>query len=176
LDTGAERRTITRTVVKLTETEVIYDTGHATDRIGNTVRFEDGRRSTGHQLFGVEYALGKRWTSRARFVSEKGHHLESELALRIVAREKITVTAGVFDAFVVVGEGWSIGSGLRTRLYTRRWLAPDRLRSHLVWESRRQTEGRVLQYREELIAYKQGSPVISRAQRPTGSSGRRRTA
>ena len=150
-------RTYTRTIAQITDTEVIYDSGGRTDLLGNSLRTSYGAPSTGSQIWGVDYSVGKRWTSRHKTVSRTGVPVQVEFEVRVVAREKVTVPAGTFDAFVVEANGWAIGSGVNTRSESRRWIAPDQVRSELALEIfERSKEGRVVQSeRRELVSYQQ---------------------
>jgi len=150
-------RTYTGTIAQITDTEVIYDSGGRTDLLGNSLRTSYGAPSTGSQIWGVDYSVGKRWTSRHKTVSRTGVPVQVEFEVRVVAREKVTVPAGTFDAFVVEANGWAIGSGVNTRSQSRRWIAPDQVRSELAHELlERAREGRVVaSERRELVSYQQ---------------------
>lgn len=155
--TGLERRTLTETIIAVTETEVIYDSGRVTDLLGNIVRTRDGRRSTGQQIWGLEYAVGKRWTSRARDISPKGIVSTASVEVRVVGREKLKVAAGIFDAFRIEISGWAVGEGRNVQISHTQWLQPDLVRSFIVGEfSTRLSGGQILQAgRQELVAYRQ---------------------
>ena len=63
----------------VTETEAIFDDGRRrTDLLCNVLLDRDGRVSTGAQLFGVDYAIGKRWSTRAKVTTRNGHKGEPE--------------------------------------------------------------------------------------------------
>ncbi|MEQ1774209.1 MAG: hypothetical protein ABL891_10555, partial [Burkholderiales bacterium] len=64
LTTQLVERTFTTTIVKITDTEVIYDRGLVTNLLGNRLRAPDGRRFTDSQAMPLEFAVGKRWSSR----------------------------------------------------------------------------------------------------------------
>ena len=156
LYTGIESERYTQTITQVTDIEVIYDSGLITDLLGNVLRFRDGRRSTGAQIWGVDYAVGKRWTSRFRTASPTGQTFQAELDVRVAARESITVPAGTFDAFRVDSQGWAIGGGINMQLRFKTWLAPDRVRSAIVIESLRQIGPRFIESsRQELVLYRQ---------------------
>ncbi|MEQ1774884.1 MAG: caspase family protein, partial [Burkholderiales bacterium] len=157
LYTKIVNRTYTRTIAEITDTEVIYKGGGSTDLLGNSLRTSFGAPMLGMQIWGVDYAVGKRWTSRHKTLSRGGVPVQVELEVRVVAREKITVPAGTFNAFVVEANGYAIGSGVNTRSENKRWIAPDQVRSELAFELfERSREGRVVaSERRELVSFRQ---------------------
>lgn len=62
--TKAVQATYTNTIVEITDKEVIYDRGLVTNLLGNRLRAPDGRRFTAGQDAPLEFAVGKRWTTR----------------------------------------------------------------------------------------------------------------
>ena len=156
LYTKLEREKFTQTITQVTETEVVYDNGAITDLLGNDLRYRDGRRTTGFQVWGVDYSIGKHWTTRGKVTQVGGNVVQVEVDVRVVAREKVTVPAGTFDAFRLEASGWAAGSGFNTQLQSKRWIAPDQLRSSIAYEAVRRSGSRVvLAEREELVSYKQ---------------------
>ena len=157
LYTKIENRTFTKTIIEITDTEVIYRGGGRTDLLGNPLRTPWGAPSTGPQIWGVEYAVGKRWTSRHRQTNPKGVPVEVELAVRVVKRERITVPAGTFDAFVLEMKGYAQGSGINTNVERRLWTAPDQIRDLIALEVvERGLKGLVqTSFRQELVSYNQ---------------------
>jgi hypothetical protein len=157
LFTGLEIEKFTETITQVTDTTVVYDSGHITDLLGNPLRYRDGVVSTGNQFWGVDYSVGRRWTSRSKTKRPGNPELQIEVEVRVVSRETIVLPAGKFNAFVVEANGWAIGPGINTRLLSRRWIAPDQVRNSLVYESTRTAaSGKVLRsQREELVSYRQ---------------------
>lgn len=158
LYTKVEIRRETNTVARITDTEVHYDSGRITDLLGNLRRYTSGQVSTGSQTLGADYAMGKRWISRTVTSLPGGQPIQTESEFRVTGREKITIVAGTFDAFVVESQGWGTGAGgVNTQLRSKQWIAPDRVRLQLVVERlRRGRSGNVvLAEREELVSYKQ---------------------
>jgi len=157
LYTKIVNRTFTRTITEITDNEVIYAGGGRTDLLGNSLRTSYGAPSTGSQIWGVDYAVGKRWTSRHKTVSRNGVPVQVDLEVRVVAREKITVPAGTFDAFVVEANGYAIGAGVNTRSDSKRWIAPHQVRAELAIElHERGRDGRVVaSERRELVSFRQ---------------------
>lgn len=158
LFTGIERSRSTETVTAVSKTEVEFDQGRRIlDLLGNVLKSPDGLRSTGVQVMGLDYSVGKRWTSRASVINPRGERGEVDMSIRVTGRERITVPAGTFDCFKVVGTGYLIGNSLNTRIDVTRWLAPDKVRVPVVHEvTRRSTNGQFVEsFREELVAYSQ---------------------
>lgn len=165
LFTKLETKTFTEAITQVTDSEVIYDSGLITDRLGNILRYRGGQTSTGSQVWGVDYVVGKRWTSRSRLTSVRNVAGQIDIDFRVVSREKITIPAGTFDAFVVEGIGWTkYITGYTTLDRTMRWIAPDRVRSVLAVEtwSRNPNTGSVLgigairtSSRVELVSFRQ---------------------
>ncbi|HSA91279.1 MAG TPA: caspase family protein [Burkholderiales bacterium] len=134
-----------QSVTELTEREVIFDHGRLVlDRLGNAVKLPDGRRFTPRQDQPLEYALGKKWSTRFRTTGAQGPGAESEFDFRITRRETISVPAGSFDCFVIEGQGYSYTDrGLKIQLGLTRWIAPDKVRRPIVSEQFRKVEGTV---------------------------------
>ena len=155
LFTKIENKNFTKTIAEITDTEVLYRGGGRTDLLGNPLRTPWGAPSTGAQIWGVEYAVGKRWTSRHRQTNPRGVPVEVEFAVRVVNREKITVPAGTFDAFVLEMKGYARGAGINTNLERKLWTAPDQVRDIIALEvMERNIKGGVqASFRQELVSY-----------------------
>ncbi len=155
LETGQELRQYTVAVSRVTDTTVIYGTGRlTTDLLGNWITQPDGRQWTGAQFFVPEYSVGKRWSSRHRFVSAKGSDYSTEYEFKVVGREKITVPAGSFDAFRIEGNGWTRGEAGAIQLVMRYWIAPG-VRRYVALENKHtHSRGKLIKHdRYELMEY-----------------------
>lgn len=148
----------TQTVVEVTDTEVIYSNGMITDLLGNRLKAHDGRIFTANQYFGQEYAIGKSWITRFNLTLPNGATGRNELTMRVVAREKVTVPAGTFDAFRIDVQGWAAGHRPQSIVLTETfWMAPDRVRRPVAWDARRLANGRIeMASRSELVDWKEG--------------------
>lgn len=157
LDSHAFKRIGTATVTRITDTEVFFGNGLVTDLLGNAVRAADGRRFTPRQQYPVEYALGRRWHSSFVATTRRGDDEGvADLDFRIVARERVTVPAGTFDAFVIEGTGSTALRDRRTQSRLRRWMAPDRVRRPVAAEERLIDRGvSLIAERQELTAFRQ---------------------
>jgi len=155
--TRLEVETFTQTITKITDREVYYDTGMITDLLGNRTRTRDGRLFGPAQFIPLEYAVGRRWSTRYQFTHTKFGPGQIELDLRIVARESITVPAGTFNAFRMEAHGWSTGSWGATQVERVVWLAPDRARRWIASEDFRKAGGTkvIASEREELVSYRE---------------------
>lgn len=147
LITGLTRKLPKETVTKVTSTDVTYDAGPMqTDLLGNFKFDPTGTRRYNEfqQIFIPEYKVGKTWTSRARgkFLPTDTVNIEYETRLAVVAREMITVPAGTFDTFKIVGQVRASSSGsignFPTALQAQItiWVAPDKLNRYVAYEYR----------------------------------------
>ena len=157
---GVEQSTFTMTVVQITESEVVFDNGVVTDLLGNTLRTRVGGRFSPRQQYPLEYAVGKRWTTRFESTNLKGATGTSTLDLHIAARERITVPAGTFDAFRIEGHGFTMGLPAGPiEMRPIWWMAPGQVR----WPNRSEDNRKVVKSgrsfaaeRYELVSFKQG--------------------
>jgi hypothetical protein len=133
-------------VTEVTETHVILNNGRwIYDRLGNVVKSGDGRRHSSRQDQPLDYALGKKWTTRYTSRNEAGGgYSEAEFNFLIARRETVTVPAGTFHCFFIDGEGWvTTQAGFRIRISLKRWMAPDKVRRPVAQEQFRKIEGQV---------------------------------
>jgi uncharacterized caspase-like protein len=149
-------------VTDVTETEVKFRNGQVVDLLGNILRRPGGRVYSPNQLEPVDYAVGKQWRTEFRISTPRGTEGQTEMDLKIAARESITVPAGTFNAFRIEGRGVFNDPAHRHAEETllRKWVAPDRLRFPVALEETRQRgggkRGRVTQSRRlELAAFKE---------------------
>jgi hypothetical protein len=159
---GAKPEQFTAEVTAITDMHVIINHGEAVrDLLGNQVRFRDGREVTPRQDHPLEYALGRRWTTRFR-ISKGGKPVGRVNAnFRIVARETIRVPAGAFDCFRTEGHAINRAPG-RPDLesFTIQWHAPEQVRLAVATEEiwRRVVSGHVetqRSVRRELVSFEQ---------------------
>jgi hypothetical protein len=159
---GVKPRQFTAEVTDITDVHVIINGGEAVrDLLGNQVRFRDGRVMTPRQDQPLEYAVGKRWSTRYD-ISKKRKALGTvSLDFRVAARETITVPAGTFECFRVEATGINRLQGRPDlELLTTRWDAPDLLRHAVATEEivRTVVRGHVQtrrSLRRELVAFEQ---------------------
>ena len=149
LFTGIEQSTHTRTVVQITESEVVFDNGAVTDLLGNVRRTGRGERLGSRQQFPFEYVVGKRWTTRFEYANRQGATGTSVLDLHIAARERITVPAGTYDAFRIEGFGYTTGLPVGdVEMRPKWWMAPDQVR----WPIRSEDNRKARRSRHILVA------------------------
>ncbi len=149
-------------VTAVTDTEVIFDNGRMIlDLLGNVVRNFDGRRYTPRQDKPLEFAVGKRWTTRygtSRGGTDMGW---AETDFRIVGRERVTVPAGTFDAFRVEASTFVGNNDGSSREGTvTYWMQPSRVRRVIihdekVWEVAAGQRRVLIDRRIELNRFKQ---------------------
>ena len=166
---GPARPSVTRTVTDISDTEVTFDNGYlVTDLLGNEKK--DGNTSiSGRQIVPAEFTVGKRWSTRFRFVNERFDAIIS-LDLRIADRERIVVPAGTFNAFRVEARGWSMyryistfpSAAIGTPTFAtawdlKVWYAPDQVRRPIArqWNNKDRAGYATLARRDELISFSQ---------------------
>jgi hypothetical protein len=159
----ADEGVYTETITGVTNTSVFYDSGLVTDLLGNRLR---GRVNvTGNQSMPLEFAVGKRWSSRYVMPPGRGAaagggrgRASVELDFRIITRESVTVPAGTFNAYHIRGFGQSPSESGRNMMETtvNVWHAPGQVRRPVIVEHFRRA-GKVVSRsnREELVAFKE---------------------
>jgi hypothetical protein len=122
--TGVEQRIFTRRVTRVDHEadRVELNRGnHVWDLMGNAIKSGDKEFDAPQQFTPAEFHVGKKWT--AVFIRIKdGMAATIYYDLQIVRREKVSVPAGVFDAFRIEGHGWNTTHGAQLEL--RLWLVP----------------------------------------------------
>jgi hypothetical protein len=153
----AERSRVTDTVVRISDDEVIFDSGLVTDLLGNNLKLRNGVRFTPNQTLPLEYAVGKRWVTRFNVISPNGQTGSVAGNVRVAGREVITVPAGTFDTFRIEIRTYADFPNLaRSTNETNYWMAPDKVRLQVVREqlARRNNQPYVAE-RYELTSFKQ---------------------
>ena len=171
--TKMETRRRTETVTEVSDSEVAYNGGRmTTDLLGNYIIDDRGRLLTESQYFVSEYSVGKHWHTRVlltrgggggdgrprgkrsltRFKEDTD---EVELDFRVLAREKITVPAGTFDAVKVEGQGFVRNAGANWRYVY--WIAPEKVRRFIALEytNSGRRGGLIIADRYELTSFRQ---------------------
>ena len=145
-------------VTAITDTEIVYNQGRvATDLAGNVIRNPRVKR-TGNQNLPAEFVVGRRWSTRFEESWQNGDRNQVQLSFRITGREKITVPAGTFDAFVVEYEGWSRADSHKpvNQISGKAWYAPDKVRWEIAREHMVRNQRKIRQAnRSELVEYEQ---------------------
>jgi hypothetical protein len=137
---------------------VIFDHGRIVcDLLGNTLKTAAGASWSPNQTVPIDFAIGRRWTTR--FHWSKGDQLESlvNLDFRIADREPITVPAGTFHAFRIEARGWRTRAGVRIGWDWKTWYAPEQVRQFLAqeWHNRNARGVPTKTDRYELTAFRQ---------------------
>ncbi len=154
LRSRAERRTYTATVIKVTDTEVIRDDGFISDLLGNQRRNRQGYANSPNQFVPLEFQVGKRWRAQFEVTDPQGVTWHAEQELRIVARERVTVPAGSFNAFRLEARGTSSPPQGPTESQVTRWHIPDFQWPVACDEVRRRGGKEVFTERLEMLSYK----------------------
>jgi hypothetical protein len=92
-----------------------------TDLMGNDLKTANWQADTPRQFAPAELQLGKKWRAAYRRIW-KGKFGNIYYDFQIARREKVSVPAGIFDCFKIVGEGWNTTSG--NSLEGRLWIVP----------------------------------------------------
>jgi hypothetical protein len=75
-----------------------------TDLMGNLLTRGEEHFAVPVQVAPAELQVGKRWSARFRTARRGGERFDDEMTAAIVARERIAVPAGEFDAFRIEAE------------------------------------------------------------------------
>jgi uncharacterized caspase-like protein len=152
--TGVEKETYSSTVEKVTDDEVFYSGGLVTDRLGNALKLRDGRSYSANQFLPLEFVVGKRWTTRYTVTGANGRKGDAEMEAKVLARERVTVPAGNFNAFRIEWSSRRLNADGST--VTHAWFAPDKVRRPVRREEVRTLNGKELSAeRVELVSFKQ---------------------
>jgi hypothetical protein len=157
LYSGVVGQTVKQTITAITDAEVIYNNGRlVTDLLGNVLKSPDGRTFSANQRSPTEFVVGKRWTTRFVTATPRGAESQTEISFRITGTERITVPAGTFETFVVVGQGWGTGAGRPLQIGSKAWFAPGKVRRPVAAEFLRRNDRAIVQAeRLELVSYQQ---------------------
>jgi len=125
---------------------------YVTDLMGNTLKHLTGSFDEPRQFYPAELYVGKRWKSEFRQARTNGIRYTFRYTLRVVAREKITVPAGTFDAYRIEAEGFNMQ--LSASLSRKIWVVPG-ISADIASETLvRLRNGSVNQFdRQELVSY-----------------------
>lgn len=122
--TGVEKRIYKQRVTKvdLEADRVEFNNGVVIpDLMGNTLKAGNLSFDAPLQFTPAEFQVGKKW--RAAFVrNDTGSISSAYYDVHIARREKITIVAGEFDAFLLESQGWNKTHG--ARLEVNMWLVP----------------------------------------------------
>ncbi len=122
--TGVEQRIYTQRVTRIDQEadRVEINGGRAIwDLMGNAIKSGDKEFDAPQQFTPAGFQVGKKWT--ATFIRTRdGLAATIYYDLQIVRREKVSVPAGVFDAFRIEGQGWNRTAGKHLEMTL--WLVP----------------------------------------------------
>lgn len=119
-------------IKEITDNEVIYGNGRATDLLGNLIRNPRGQTFVNNQVFVDEYRVGRKWTTIFRGTRRDYQEDEWTMDMKVVTRESVTVPAGTFQCFRVEGRGTMRDRGARVEI--NYWIAPERVRPFIAYE------------------------------------------
>jgi hypothetical protein len=148
-------RRLTQTVTDVTNDRVIINRSAVNDLLGNPIEHAKERVvSTDRQFYVSEYSVGKKWTTRFEGTGTKGNKLSYDYDFKVVAKEHKTVPAGTFDAYKVVGLGYSSAGATLQWIY---WIAPDKVSRPIAYEflSTNRSGDTYRSEGQELVSYSQ---------------------
>lgn len=143
------------TQVDLPAERVVYNDGEfSSDLMGNSTKNLRGSFSTPRQLYPAELIIGKKWQTRFKQSRPAGITYTYQYDLKVVAKEKITVPAGTFDAYKIEARGFNMELG--AYLERNIWVTPG-VNADIAHEIKvRLRSGRIEQAdRQELVSYTQ---------------------
>ena len=155
--TQLETSTFTHTVTAIDGDQVIFNGGQViTNLLGSPRLNAQGIRYGDSQMYAADYSLGKTWETRFSVQYADGTTDTIERDFRVVAREKISVPAGTFNAFKVETSGWIMQKGIK--LAATYWIAPGEVPRYLLFEqSNRNRLGKLVNTdRHELLSFTPG--------------------
>jgi hypothetical protein len=99
------------------------------DGMGNIMETPEYVANLPQQFVPAELQVGKRWKARFSLTFKSGRgagrQADTDLDVRIDARETVRVPAGEFDAFRIEARGWSSGrQGAQVEINLRFWVVP----------------------------------------------------
>ena len=121
----------TVTVTALGDDEVIFNHGEmVVDLLGNTIRTRGGETFTPRQDQPLEFAVGRRWSTRFERSRDGKVVGRTGLDFHIVGRETVTVPAGTFNCFKVemTGRNFRVRGRPPVDIMTTFWFAPEQVR------------------------------------------------
>jgi len=145
------------------------------DSMGNLLSNRKGTLDVPQQTFPAELYVGKKWTAGWKFLKENGDLSFFTYDFRIVALEKLRVSAGEFQAFRIDGNGWernSMNNKKNGQIEYRAWVVPGinfALKRNIITRRSSGKFGRTESV--ELISLRQQS-IDTRCAAPAGSSSR----
>jgi hypothetical protein len=124
----------TNVVTRVTDELIEFDGGaRIIDRLGNDIKSINARFVTPAQLFPSEYSVGKKWSTRFRWVRAGSYGVsDTELHFKILKRERLNRSIGDFNAFYIEGDGHVLDNG--AKIMTKMWIDPDKCPQPLVFE------------------------------------------
>ena len=164
-------------VTGLADNQVIFNDGFwVTDRLGNDLAIDDYNRISEQQIFVPEYGVGRKWTTRYQLIKEDDKFVVT-LEFEVVARERITVPAGTFDAYRIEGSGFMHQvRGFRMSACREKagkfkiWVAPGEVRRFIAKEYTQRGAPLGCRYsvleRTELVYFQQDGRLTGDDSRP----------
>ncbi len=151
-----ERRRITKKVTSADDTHYEINNGaEMHDQSGTLLKNRFGTKSPGILLAPADMAVGKRWRSAFTNLRPGGLVETNFWGYRVTGYDTITVPAGTFKSYLLVGRGEATSPGGFTTLESRSWVDPATLqflRHEIIFRNRK---GSIVTYEAfELVSFK----------------------
>jgi hypothetical protein len=149
------------TRVDLAEDRVEYNEGeYVSDLMGNIAKNARGSLDAPRQFYPSELYLGKKWRTHFRQSRPNGKIFTFDYEVKVVAKEKITVPAGTFEAYLLEAMGFNVelGASIRRQIWVTPGVNADIAHETIV----RLRNGAIDQWdRQELVSYKAAVSVLA---------------
>ena len=131
----AEQRRWEEVVTLVSDDRIVFDGGkRVVDPLGNDFPAPRRPELPPTQIYPAEYALGAKWRTWLGFETQDGLRRRVLLEFKVLAREKIALPAGTFDAFKVQGRGTAFFGGNYLKWDWKYWIDPPACRRPVLIE------------------------------------------
>jgi hypothetical protein len=127
---------------------------YSSDLMGNMTKNLRGDSDVPRQFYPAELFIGKKWHTKFRQTRSNGTVYNFYYDMKVVAKERVTVPAGTFDAYRLEGEGFNVelGASLQRRIWVTPGINADIMHETLV----RLRKGAISEHdRQELVKFSQ---------------------
>jgi hypothetical protein len=149
------------TRVDLVGDNVEYNDGeYSSDLMGNIAKNVRGTMDAPRQFYPSELYLGKKWRTHFRQTRPNGKVFTFDYTVKVVAKEKITVPAGTFEAYRLEAQGFNME--LNASIQRKIWVTPG-INADIAHETYVRLRNRSIDQwdRQELVTYQAASATSS---------------
>ena len=151
--TGIEKRRYTEVVTTVTEYQTEFNGGKTIiDAMGNDLVSSNARFLSPAQFYPLTYAIGHKWNTTFKWARNNGKPSTRSLDFKVVARESLKSSFGIFNAFRIEGTGRVLDGSTTIMKY---WIDPERCgRIHTYENVARNHNGGITNaFRTELVEF-----------------------